>query len=771
MTLTDTRRWLLLLRAASRSLWIRLSIFAVLALLASWLPLSHAGKVNDFRDAHLLQTYEQVGAQSVARFGQLPLWNPYTCGGMYAVGNPQTRVAAPTVLLSALVGTHVAEPLLVFLFLILGMEGAFRYGRLRVGTSLGPFLVAPFFALNGYFAISWTLGWVQFMGFELLPWLLYGTALAVRGRWRGVVLVASGFALMMAFGGTYPIPLCGLFVALEGVRSLLSPRIRSNRPALLRAVGLLAVAAVLSVTASVFRLWPILEMMASAPRIMAGRPENALAEVLRMALWPAPAPGGDGGRVGIFFIGPVVVLLAALGVLSRRAWVPALLVVLSAWLATGYWMPVSPFVALRALPIFETLRYPERFLLLGGLFVAEVAAIGLAALLVRARRQQRARWLALGACALAVIGWGWSVWNFEVISRRASMVAAPVELDQPFAQARGNRWAQSHFTAFNRGSINCMEAFPVPMSLRLRGDLPAEEYLASAGDGQVRRLSWSPNRIALDVDARRPTTLLVNQNWHPGWTSSVGEVVSVDGILGVRLAEGRHAVTLRFLPRSALGGGLVSLTAFLGMAAVGFVTSRRRRLPWALIGLTVVAPVGVLGAVLWAWDEPRQLPVRTNANGTSIEVATLPSDAVPVGGRFDVAAELVAARAPATPDEDGIVPIELFWRVTGEVPRSIGIFVHVVGQDGFKNADHEVLAGTYFFKDAPRDVLIRDAFGVNASDYKEGTWRVLVGLWHASGDGSRVKAWDRAGNPVPDERHPTVTFTVPPKQQVESPAP
>src|SRR5688572_7578528 len=122
MTTLPTRA-LTLLRVLARTAATRLALFSVIALIASWTVLSRGGTMNDFRDAHLLQTYEHVAAMTLRDHGQLPLWNPYTCGGMYAIGNPQTRVASPTLVLSVLLGSRRAEALLVFLFLILGMEG------------------------------------------------------------------------------------------------------------------------------------------------------------------------------------------------------------------------------------------------------------------------------------------------------------------------------------------------------------------------------------------------------------------------------------------------------------------------------------------------------------------------------------------------------------------------------------------------------------------------------------------------------------------------
>ncbi|WP_267146670.1 hypothetical protein [Pyxidicoccus xibeiensis] len=762
-----------LLRAAHRAASltsVRLALFAVLALVACWRPLTVAGGLNDFRDAHLLNAYEDAGSRTLTRYGQLPLWNPWSCGGQYALGSPQTRVAAPTLLLSAALGPRRAEPVALWAFLVLGMEGFFRYARRRVGSAVGALAAAPLFGLAGFTALSWSIGWLNFAGFLLLPWLMLGARRAAEGRVSGAVLVAGIFAFLLGFGGTYPVPMGALFVALESGRTLY----RLRGPARLRALWALGATALFTLGACAFRLWPLVETMRSSPRVMAGTPGHSL-ETLAKMLLQLPARSGHSDP-GNFYLVPVALALVpvAVALCRRRALYPTVLATLCVWMAAGYSVKPSLFAGLRLLPIFGTLRYPERFLVPAGLFIAELAALGLAALLVRSLRAPRhaSRWWlsAVVVCGVMMAGWGVQAHAFRNLTRWAPMVAepppTPPESEQPFAQARGNRWAQGYFLALNRGSIACGEAWPVPMSERLRGDLPQEEYLEDASAGTARRVEWTPNRVAVDVAASRPTVLLVNQNWHPGWKSSVGEVVSRDGLLAVRVPEGAHQVVLSFLPRSGLGGALVSVLAWAGLAFV----ARRPRAREQRLGATALmvasVPVLVWAALLLAWQEPVARAEPRGPDGVRMLVASLPPEARPFGARFDVPVELVAAEVPAAPDAEGIVPVVLYWRVTGPVPRSAGIFVHIPGPDGKrKGADHAVVGGTFFFRDAPRDVLLRDAFAVSTKDWEAGEWKLLVGLWHAGGDGSRIGAFGTDGKPLHEARVEVGSFTVPPKTQ------
>src|SRR5262249_22911596 len=127
----------------------------------------------------------------------------------------------------------------------------------------------------------------------------------------------------------------------------------------------------------------------------------------------------------------------------------------------------------------------------------------------------------------------------------------------------------------NTGTLSCFEESPLSISPRLRPNLPADEYLEDPNAGSVQRVRWSPNRIVLEVDARVPTKVLVNQNFAPGWRVDGGQLVDHFGLLAARVPAGKRTVTFTYLPRSFLIGSAVSLSAIA--AGVGFVIFLRRR--------------------------------------------------------------------------------------------------------------------------------------------------------------------------------------------------
>lgn len=719
--------------------------------------LRHAGYLNEFRDAQFLFAYDVTAVESVLRYGQFPLWNPYYCGGLYALGAPQVSFVSPTFFLSLLFGPARALSMTAFVMTVLGMEGLFRWLRLHTGSALGPALFAPTLGLNGLFACAYHHGWTHFYGFALVAWVLWGVRVAMRRDSRGLVAALLGFSWMIGFGGTYAPLYTALFVGLEAILSV-GLRPRAWRQPVERAGWLVAVAA-LCVGVSAFRLWPLLETMASARRVMAGSPGQSLSALAQAAFSTAGATRGDVQATGSYYFGVWALPLVLLGATRRRRWAAVALLALGLWTATGYAYGSSPFVWLRELPLFDAVRYPERFLFFACLYGGVLGAGGVD-LLVRVARRHRVgtAGVAMALCLVGATAVDGTV-NYRTLLEGMWLGEPPASVRQPFAQSRGNRWLTSHVRALNRGTLSCYEAYPVAQSARLRGDLQQEEYLIDPAAGRVARRFWSPNRLELDVRLTKPTRVLVNQNYHPGWRVNVGTVVSVQGLLAVDLPSGAHSLTLAFLPRSALGGLGTSAVALAALLVLCSRLSRgrglwgRRELPWTL--LLTMGPLGVPALAHLLIPEPSlPRPELMNADGTPVLVTGLPEGVTVIGAAFAQPVRLEAARLPRQLDADGIAFFELYWRVTGPVPRSVGVFVHLVDPNTgrYVNADHELVGASLFFRDAPRGQLLRDAFAVNMAEVQDGPWQVHAGLWHPSGGGERVPLEPGAGAPVSEDR-------------------
>jgi hypothetical protein len=758
---------------------VRLAAFSILSLVANWTALSTAGALNSYRDAQYFTLFEETARISVARFHELPLWNPYYCGGIYALGTPSARFVSPTFLLTLLFGTLRADALIALLMCVVGLEGAYRFARARGTGALGAAFGAPLFALCGFFARSASFEWINFYGFELIPWALLGFRHGLQGSVRGAVLAALVVATMIGFGGTYAAPLTLLAAAVEVLGALgrwvrRSPR----RPAPVgRLLAMAAMIGLLAAGASAIRLWPVGETLASAPRLLGGTDGNSIRTLTAMLF----GGGSDDDVRGQFLIGAFAIPVVVLGLTERRAIAIAIQGVAWAWLALGYaWSP-SLFAVLRTIPPYTMLRSPERFLVLFALVSAVLAAVGIGFLErwmrraatrgTRARRTSRIVFVV--ALGLLVVDTGVLTVNDNRTLLGRELFRAPPVLDREFAQARGNRWLASYYPAASRGTLSCFDDYQVPESPALRGDLEAEEFLADKNAGHVERRSWSPSRIRLHVDASRDARLIVNQNWHGGWHSNVGRVVSDSGRLALDLPPGTHEVELTFRSRSAIGGGLATLLA-LGAAVVLWARARKvdrleGRRAWATaFGLTLL-PLAAAGLVAGLIHEPGPLPTPLMTPGGEPMVA----DAPPAGARhlgvhFEQGIVLEAARLVLpSPRNDQTLLVELDWKLDKPAPGALGIFVHIDAPDGEDsvNVDHVALSGAATLESLPVGPILRDetppiVFPERKSPAPR-TFKIYVGLWRARRDGSRLTILDTGSAESEDNRVFLGSFTMP----------
>jgi hypothetical protein len=283
------------------------------------------------------------------------------------------------------------------------------------------------------------------------------------------------------------------------------------------------------------------------------------------------------------YLGPAGVLLGLVGLWHGRArrrrelWL--LLVFLG--LVIGDHGSYSPYAILRSLPMLGNLRVPTRYWIVVDLWLALLVAAG-GARLARglARRARGAVW----AWGLFGALQGLLLWFAVDLIRtngvavfRGAMPTPPAPLPVPgarFRQVLGSSFEMYRFAPRNQGSLRCFDELVVEISPALRPDLPSEAYLQEPDAGTVSIRQWSPSDWLLDVDLSRPTTVILNQNAYRGWRTDAGELTPHEGLVAVRVPQGKRTVRVWYRPRGyQIGVGLT----LLGLAGTAILIARGRR--------------------------------------------------------------------------------------------------------------------------------------------------------------------------------------------------
>ena len=560
-------------RVLSKGILARIVLFSAVAIMflaPLFQDFSRLG-IHDW-DQH--EFYHAVPRETVIRYWQFPLWNPYQCGGNVMLANPQSTFLSPSFLLVLLFGVIPGLKLSVLVHVVVGMYGMYRVGATLGLPRTGRIAAAFIFMLNGAFASHAALGHTTFLPIAFIPWV-FDAYLRSFDDLRYVVSAAVFSAMMVFGGGVYPFVFTMLFLVVHAV--LKAVQLRSPTPL----KSMLCVLVLTFLVASV-KLVPLIEVQLERSlerRVDPGYtlPLLALAFVedelntsdLPYGISPDQVYFWHEYYAYIGIIGLAASLLGAWVSLGDR-WplVATCLVIIMLSFGTNsfidIWRPAH------ALPVVRSLRVPSR---LNMVFLFCFAVFS-------------------GRAFTSIKRWGVpsSVVSVLVFILLADMIYVngdlfyvsftrtlpPVGPPRPFHQVRvpGEDRFKVQYPIFllNLGLVNCYEQAKPPIRARAvsdKGYRGEVYYLSSPGTPEL--LSFSPNRLVIGVAVTSPDTLIVNQNHDPGWKGIDRPVRAEDGLIAVDVGPGDTELTLYYRPTSFLLGSLLTV---IGLVLGGLLFTR-----------------------------------------------------------------------------------------------------------------------------------------------------------------------------------------------------
>lgn len=594
------RNWLDDLPAVMGALCVVLCIAIALSPVFRDLTL-YGGHDWDEMSAHRLLT-----VKALLQYGQLPLWNPYACGGYSEWGNVQGA-------------TNLVSPFLPF-YLLLDLPHALRVEL--VGTTLlaagGTWLLAGeftrsvaartfaclVFVVNGRFALQAATGHLWHLQYCYLPWVLWGFERLLRDerpRLRYLCCAAGAFAALVYSGGIYPLPHSALLLTVYAAARAASER--TWRPVL----ALVAVAG-FAIGLSAPKLFSIALDFNERPRLVPST-EAINGQILWQALVapgqtpgsrPVPIPQWGWHEYGMY-IGWPAALLIVIGALwwePPRALSLKVAGIVALALGFGAFHELSPWSLLHQVSLFRSQHVPTRWLYPAMLLFGVAAAAGLGSLLSRVPWRRNAELLCLAGCLLLAIDMGREAsipmqrafWMqprniaparaFEQVERvprqlqyqrrdyapeAVPAVLAGIGVLQCTMHANLNIWAPK-----------AADGRPIGMGARgSDGKQYSGEAYTESGTGTARITSFSPNRVEVEVrGARVGERLILNQNFDPGWSAAGRAAVPYRNAIATPLSASTARVTFSFWPRG-LTLGLVTL--LLTLSGLGALYWRRAR--------------------------------------------------------------------------------------------------------------------------------------------------------------------------------------------------
>ncbi|HUO05331.1 MAG TPA: hypothetical protein VMU16_09055 [Candidatus Binataceae bacterium] len=565
--------------------WLAASTVALILAIAFGYPLiRQLDSPGVFHDWDFSLQLQWAAYYSIVHFDQLPLWNPWKCGGMPLLGNPQSHFLSPWFLLTLAFGPVVGLHLEVIGHFIAAWLGTYVLGRTLAMKPMAATVAACAFSMSSWFNLHACEGHIVFLAIAYSPWIL---ALAIIGSSPGAMSASIGAGAMLAMvflEGYVPV---FIVVVLGTVMIGMAIARGSMRP-----IWSLLTVGIFATGFAAIKLIPASEVLAAHPRPTPFAYVNdwaaigtALFSRNQDLLRASPNAQGFhelGAYLGLFCI-PAVIGLAS----WRRAmpWAFASAVIIM--LARGATGPQSLWMLIHQLPIGSELRLPARFLMIAPLTVGVLAGFGFDSILLMRSR-------AVPVLAAVFLGLAVADEFLVTVPNLKYAVEWTVHPSVPSAQFRQYRLAPQPTGGYqvvrasmyeiareNLGIVACYEYEDNWNTSAIGAEQPGyrgEQYLLGAGS--VLPALWTPNELTYDVDVPAPATLVVNQNYDPGWqvASGPGHQISQSGLLAVTVPAGKSEIVIGYRPWSVVFGALI--TILTAVAALVIPRVMRTRPPY-----------------------------------------------------------------------------------------------------------------------------------------------------------------------------------------------
>jgi hypothetical protein len=561
--------------------WLRFAGILGLGLVITvvvWWPMFHAYPGTPIEDGHSFFHQIEIAKAAVRFYREIPLWNPFDCKGAPLWDHPENITASPIFYLTLPLSSGITVIVWHVVHVVFGFFGAWLLCRddLRLSRA-ATFVVAS----------AWSFGTVHnqyagehmaFVSFYNAPLLLFAWRKAEHS-WNWAVGTGLLLALMVYDGATYPLPLTIVFLGVESCTRLTSVPRALNLAKRAGVVGLVG----LSVGAS--RILTVQDQFATHNRVMEDDFDHLanLKTWLDMYLLRSPHwRSRMEGQQYVFgeymaYIGWLGVLVFVLGfafAVTESSWLVVIMAVLVV-LMLGHFAKWAPWTFLHAhVPPFKSMRVPARFRLLLALPIAICMgyAVDRFPALVARWRPSLAGAARTALFGIAVFAVGDGAGLFTEILEYRFQDPPPAVVTRSTRFYYGGRDLSADYAnqpRQNHAWLGCRTTWAYNMGAAVwAGDVAQAK---AADDGAVVEVAnRTHNTFTLDVNATRPSRVLLNSGYDRGWQTTVGTVVNDNALLAVDLPEGHHRVELRYWPRRLTLGIWLSVLGLLGSLAFLF---------------------------------------------------------------------------------------------------------------------------------------------------------------------------------------------------------
>lgn len=542
-------------------------LFLLITLLTGIILIRNINNVG-YEDWDQHYAYAESAIISIIKYHQLPLWNPYHCGGIPKIGNPQSNFLNPLFLIVLISGPVVGYKILFLTYFFIGLYGFYLLGQYLKISKISSIALSATYMFSGITFMPLASGVTNFFPLALLP-LLYLSFLKKQVLLSGLILT------LIFFGGYHYILNIILFLFIISLTEIYSQK--SLQP-----LKTFIISSLVFLSLSSIKLIPMLEITLSYPRFsnegFSGYSLSSLANSLfnrEQAIENFPSWGVNNLNFfsGInwdihengMYVGLASFILFLFGIKKQYKKHKKLLFVFLFFLILSFGLNIfpSPYKILHDLPFFNFMRVAQRYSYFFMIFYVIFVGFGLDYLIKKFKISKKIviLFIIINTIDLFIV-------NKKIVDASFNSPPLPtIEKTENFKQRCSSHTAQTPYDSFsdeypytlaNYGTTkNCYENIPFKIAALCETD-PAyrgEHYLLN-NNGRIKNINWSPNAIEFYLEINQNDTLIVNQNFNSNWKAEINgkkaESLNTNGLLSVNVTPASTHITLYYISKIQL---------------------------------------------------------------------------------------------------------------------------------------------------------------------------------------------------------------------------
>lgn len=546
-----------------REILLYIGIGMVFSIVATFPLFQHSTYISNHGDVNRGLIFSGVAKEALFS-GQLPLWNPYTCGGGPMLSDLESWFLQPfsviTLPFDEILGMKLSYTLTLFTA-FLGF--AFLGKRILFFGHIGSLTLALIMAFGGYITQHIAEGYYVWISSAWIPWFLLTGLLSLKNiRW--VPVASLMLAFMFGSGSMHMVVYSLFFLGLVFLCV-------SSEKKMYERIGILLTIVAFFLLLAAIKLWPAFSLLQTEE----SRPGFTLPihflprMLLSRGLVPPVSYNGILYRFGEFgnYIGYLSLVLACIPFIHKRKQEVVWGKYKSFFLASA----VMLIVAFTSLPIThgfishitDLFRIPSRVMIFPVFGIGILAAYGIEKL----SRYKKVSIVSWGIfCMLAVDLLSNDYW---LLSRMFPLPLPELHIENKFMRVRDGYTTEDE-TYYRAGYIDFLEKRGTNGLCRFYQEQPhtsainkadkkkpdrGEVYLEDTTSGTVRLLARDTNSVKIYAKLQSPTNVFVNMNHYPGWHTDVNfPVHAQEGLIAITVPQGEHFFTLAYQPKEVLWG-------------------------------------------------------------------------------------------------------------------------------------------------------------------------------------------------------------------------